>query len=360
MRRPNQTSWIGLSRDGGRNHPSGVNVHRTTDTGSLGHDRGRILKHHTPLLPTDWRDLEIDDFNGGITLWGAVPAIYDTTRRPMQRGIHVHARNHVHGPKVIDQTFKGVRLRRNGLPIDGVGISEREAVHFMISSVFCVRPVNVKCPNCGASHLDEGTASVTPTILRRCIRCHECFHSDSAVIANPVSNLQEQFGGRCEPPVESSHELVLQQSDFLGGIQIWGSNPAFFSTLSRPEQHGIHVHAFGKEDAEPRTDDTYSRVVIDGEILEADVVRLLMLQRVFPATRGRIVSSSCPKCGMRHVSRGVSSYTPEVMHTCDTCGTDFVPFCLGHGVVSNPVVNALKRITVHCVRTPQEHEFEFP
>lgn len=191
------------------------------------------------------------------------------------------------------------------------------------------------------------------------MRCQRSFQSESAVIANPVSSLQEQFGGQCETPVEASQSLELRQSDFLGGIQIWGSNPAFFRTFDRPEQHGIHVHAFENECAQPKIDDTFSRVVIDGEILEADVVRLLMLQRVFPPTRGRIISSNCPNCGAQNVSREVSAFTPKVKHVCETCGTGFVPRGLGQEVVSNPVVRALERIKGHCVRVPQDHEFDF-
>lgn len=36
--------------------------------------------------------LNLDRFAGGVALWGAVPPVYDTTRLPLDRGIHVHAR----------------------------------------------------------------------------------------------------------------------------------------------------------------------------------------------------------------------------------------------------------------------------
>lgn len=167
MHTDRQTSWIGPSRDGETNQPSGLGTPRAADTAYCDQDRGCTLGHNTPPLPMEWMDLEIDAYNGGIALWGAVPAIYDTTRWPMQRGIHVHARKDVHGPKVIDQTIRGVRLRRNGLPVDGVDVSDREAIYFMISSVFGFTPLNILCSYCGSPHLDEGTDSVTPSTHHR-------------------------------------------------------------------------------------------------------------------------------------------------------------------------------------------------
>ncbi len=35
------------------------------------------------------------EFTGGVALWGAVPPIYDTTKYPIDLGIHVHARSEV-------------------------------------------------------------------------------------------------------------------------------------------------------------------------------------------------------------------------------------------------------------------------
>src|SRR5947208_7795320 len=36
--------------------------------------------------------LDLNKYLGGVALWGAVPAVYDTTHLPMDRGIHVHTR----------------------------------------------------------------------------------------------------------------------------------------------------------------------------------------------------------------------------------------------------------------------------
>lgn len=45
------------------------------------------------------------DYPGGIALWGAVPAVYDTTEFPMDFGIHVHARKEVGGKNYLIRRF---------------------------------------------------------------------------------------------------------------------------------------------------------------------------------------------------------------------------------------------------------------
>src|SRR5260370_35457750 len=54
--------------------------------------------------------LELDpaDYPGGIALWGAVDAAYDTTSLKPESGIHVHARERSDGGKEIDDTFDAV------------------------------------------------------------------------------------------------------------------------------------------------------------------------------------------------------------------------------------------------------------
>src|SRR4029077_13173243 len=40
----------------------------------------------------DTMTLDCSKYPGGVALWGAVPAVYDTTTQPLDRGIHVHSR----------------------------------------------------------------------------------------------------------------------------------------------------------------------------------------------------------------------------------------------------------------------------
>jgi hypothetical protein len=89
-----------------------------------------------PISKEETLALNLDQFAGGVALWGAVPPIYDTTRLPLDRGIHVHAREVPGGDKVHDTTFRAVKVIGSKLPPNGLTISELDAVYYMVSRVF--------------------------------------------------------------------------------------------------------------------------------------------------------------------------------------------------------------------------------
>ena len=49
--------------------------------------------------------LDPTQYPGGIAIWGALPAVYDTSIAPQDSGVHVHARMVAGGEKSIDETF---------------------------------------------------------------------------------------------------------------------------------------------------------------------------------------------------------------------------------------------------------------
>ena len=102
---------------------------RTMTTEHITSADSRSLVGTLRFPSTDHLDLDLDVYRGGVALWGAVPAIYDTTCNQMDRGIHVHARTDRTGGKVIDQTFGGVTICGNGLPRKGIRISGMEAIY---------------------------------------------------------------------------------------------------------------------------------------------------------------------------------------------------------------------------------------
>ena len=57
-----------------------------------------------PIRADETFALDLDKYLGGVALWGAVPAVYDTTRQKMDRGIHVHTRLTPDCPKDTDWT----------------------------------------------------------------------------------------------------------------------------------------------------------------------------------------------------------------------------------------------------------------
>jgi hypothetical protein len=104
--------------------------------------------------------LDLDQYPGGIALWGAVPPVYDTTECDIDRGIHVHARAAAGESKSIDRSF--LRLRVIGKAFEGqeILISEVEAIYYMASSVFGYTTSPIACSYCGHLHLDKDFFSV--------------------------------------------------------------------------------------------------------------------------------------------------------------------------------------------------------
>jgi len=96
---------VGRRRDGGNRY--WCLAHKANATAKYGVAAPYCVAAHDAKIPPeqclnlDWRD-----YPGRVALWGSVPAVYDTTSRPMDRGIHVHARK-VAGPeKDIDWTYR--------------------------------------------------------------------------------------------------------------------------------------------------------------------------------------------------------------------------------------------------------------
>jgi len=95
------------------------------------------------------------------------------------------------------------------------------------------------------------------------VRCGKHFRDSEISIGNPILAVRDACGVKTHKPRLSKKKLDINQADFPGGIQIWGSNPAFIWTSDRNEEEGIHVHAFREPGNEPDLDDTYGEVTID-------------------------------------------------------------------------------------------------
>jgi hypothetical protein len=83
--------------------------------------------------------LNPEDYPGGIAIWGALPAVFNTSACPEEHnGVHVHARVSVGGPKHIDETFDIVRVQSQG--VDGhkrmFEINGEDAANYNISTIF--------------------------------------------------------------------------------------------------------------------------------------------------------------------------------------------------------------------------------
>jgi hypothetical protein len=298
-------------------------------------------------------ELDVDAFRGGIGLWGAVPPVYDTTRLPLDRGIHVHARRSENDSKEVDGTFSAVRLTGSKLPAEGLTISAVDAIYYMVSSVFGIRMRTVRCTYCTASHLDKDWFSVHPHQRHLCASCGRTFRDDARGVGNPIEGIRSEF--RANPPKTKSarRTLNVKQADYPGGIQVWGSNHALIWTGTSAEEEGIHVHAFKSATTIPDLDETYSRVIIDGISLDPMAVRYLMAQNAMPHLAGRVQPLSCSKCGNADLDRDVSGFTPQAVRKCTKCGSSVKSSTRLKNIIANPLVAQLEELSKKAVQSPQ-------
>jgi hypothetical protein len=300
-------------------------------------------------------NLDLAAYPGGVACWGAVPPVYDTTTLPLDRGIHVHARKKAGGPKEVDRTFRRVVL--NGGQRGTVNVEELDAVYYMVTSVFGYEMREVICTLCGHSHLDKDWFSVHGHKRHLCAGCGRQFRDAVVGIGNPIIGMREQLGLQRHKVKPSRKKLKIEQRDFPGGIQIWGSNPALLWTSESSEEEGIHVHVFAKDgDMEPYPDETYAEVIIDGVQLNPEMVRILMAQNALPHIKGRVTCKECPRCGKAQFATAHHAYTPAVDNVCSNCNAKFASSGRLRKTISNPLVAVLDGIAKLAPRPPRQHD----
>lgn len=335
---------VGKRRDGG--HRFWCLKHRADATAKYGVAAEQcVAASDSELAPEESTDLDLSAFGGGVGLWGAVPPAYDTTKRPLDRGVHVHARLQPGRAKFIDKTY-----RRLSIPVRGdlfssgwIDIDELDAINFMVSRVFGFDPMSVNCSLCGFPHLDRDWFAVHEHRRHLCHGCGRQFSDSISGIGNPLCAIRDQLGVKTRQPVPAPQSLPLRQSDYPGGIQMWGSNPAIIWTPTIDERDGIHVHGFKSEnDKDPALDGTFREVMIDDILLDPQQVRYYMAQRAMPHIEGRVVALSCPKCLDPHFDVGVDAYTPHLDHECKTCGHMFRAPTRVKNTIGNPFVAVRK------------------
>jgi hypothetical protein len=182
--------------------------------------------------------------------------------------------------------------------------------------------------------------------------CHNCDTVFRFLFAQALIHREEGKGRH----VSRRAELDIAQADFPGGIQIWGSNPAFLWTSDRSEEEGIHVHAFRESNDQPDLDETYGEVIIEGIKLDPLMMRVLMAQSALPSLKNRILSINCPSCGDGHFRVGESAFTPLPTHTCKRCAHEFSGSGRLRKTISNPLPSILALLANTAPGTPQQDE----
>lgn len=303
-----------------------------------------------------YRDIELSGalhldetrYPGGIALWGAVPAVYDTTNLPPELGIHVHAREQTGGEKEIDATFPAVIVhdKRDLFADRQIVITAETAVNYYLSRFIGQNIKHLFCTYCGELHLDAGYFAVHPHRRHLCHACGRYFHDEDRGISNPIDYVRKLRGDTDSNRklVGAKHPLEIKQADYPGGIQIWASNPAIVWTSEKAEEEGIHVHLYDAGRSEPVTDETFSAVRIDGIELNPRMVQCLMAQNAVGYLKGKLVSLDCPKCGRPHFDDVPLAFNPHKEHDCEHCGEKFATPGSRRLVVSNPLVATLEKL----------------
>jgi hypothetical protein len=345
---------VGKRRDGGTRY--WCLTHKADATAKYGR-RAMVCRaaHLPPISPHEILDLDLDQYPGGVGLWGAIPPVYDTTRLPLDFGIHVHARRDAEGDKGIDATYRAVRLIGHQLPTQGLLISEIDAVYYMVSSVFGFGMRDVRCTYCGYPHLDKDWFSIHPHGRHLCAGCGKNFRDSVVGIGNPIRATQETLGLLPRKPVQAAKALSLRQSDYPGGIQVWGSNAAIIWSSEKAEEEGIHVHAYKADGEIANPDDTFSNVEIDGVRLDPIMVRTLMAQNSLPHLEARVVPLKCSRCDRMEFSSGEQAFTPTVGRMCSKCQGELSGPTRLRRTIGNPLIAMLEQLSARAPRPPQKH-----
>ena len=346
---------VGKRRDGGTRY--WCLQHKADATAKYGRPAKTCRAAHIPPPGSkDTIEVNIDKYRGGVALWGTVPPVYDTTPLAMERGIHVHARTVLGGTKELDRTVRFVRIFGGGLPDEGILVSELDAIYYMVTAISGYRARHITCSCCGHAHLDQDWFSVHPHRRHLCAGCGRYFRDNETAIGNPICLLRDIYGIEARTPRTSQKKLDIRQADFTGGIQIWGSNPAFIWTSEFTEEKGIHIHAFYEGEVRPKLDETYSRVAIDGVNLDPEKVRILMAQATLPFLKNRILSINCPACGRAQFSVGELAFTPIALHRCKRCSHQFTSPGRLRKTIINPLPAILLQLAQKAPRQPQQHD----
>ena len=317
-------------------------THSAPAWGSRGEKLDRCPKASLLPLESEILPLNPEDFPGGVAFWGATAPLYDTTAgKNLERGIHVHARSGGGGQKIIDRTFPVVRIKLPSLfGGEYVEIDEQAAVAYMVCVLLGMPLTHLHCPRCGTIHLDAGEFSVRAHRKHQCGKCGREFFARQSGFSNPLVLIKEIYEDAAErQTIPANRKLVVQQKDFPGGIQIWGSNPAVLWTQHHQEESGVHVHCYN-EKGERAVDDTFDDVWVDGHFLDEEMVRYYMAQRDLAHLGKYLTTLYCSWCSQAHFDNGKNAVHPHREHVCEHCGSVFS----SRKAISNPLVDILKKL----------------
>ena len=219
-----------------------------------------------------------------VGVWCSMPAAVSTVEiKPRPPKIHVHVRPKAGEPKAIDRDFDAISVLYNqqlGLfdnpAISRVNITPPSAFEFVRALEARQAMDCVSCSHCGYPHLDLGDFARTPHRKHFCGNCgRDSTWSKEPIISTPLMPLHDRFAHnlRYETPDRS-----LDLDDFPDcSYTVWASTPAIVWTAKRPQEFGIHVHVHRGRDR--IVDDTFTEVILNGQLLERGALIEAMIGR---------------------------------------------------------------------------------
>jgi predicted RNA-binding Zn-ribbon protein involved in translation (DUF1610 family) len=270
-------------------------------------------------VPSD-RQLDLYFDEAEISVWGAlIPAIQIGEAHPERGNVHVHRRHRGDSSKDIDASYEIVRVHHGDKTVI---VESMAAVAYSISELAGQQVKAMTCPksSCGAVHIDEMKFATHPHRKHQCNRCGRNFWDKEAPsISNPLADASWYLG----VPVptrgeEVNRPLRLDRSDY-SSIALWPSNSAIITNSPRPEEIGVHVHAWDHAGNQV-IDETYSPVYLDGQPIDEPMLRALAVQRALAHTTP-IVNLACVNCGAAILSPSSGWVEPTTTHVCQACGT---------------------------------------
>jgi hypothetical protein len=139
------------------------------------------------------------------------------------------------------------------------------------------RPMScINCSHCGYPHLDLGDFARTPHRKHFCGNCgRDSTWSSGPIVSTPLKPLHDQYADslKYETP-----DRCLNLDEYEGcSYTIWASTPAILWTAKRPQELGIHVHVH--KEMERVVDETFGKVILNGETLERSALIQSMIDR---------------------------------------------------------------------------------
>ncbi len=262
--------------------------------------------------------VEVDLSVGEVAIWGEVRPAIAIGKVPIQSGgVHIHRRQNANGPKGLDDSYDIITVCGGGVTET---IEAMAARAFAISELTQQRVQPLTCPHCDEVHIDELRFATQPHCKHLCNSCGRNFRR-SPSISNPLGGLQARLGLSEPPPAQQVDRPLDISSQDYAGIALWPSNKAIISTMTRPEDKGIHVHAWS-DTGEIVIDETHSPVILDGEVIDEQTLRMMAVQRALAAEKTPIVALACTDCGHSILSPTEGWIDPTTRHTCNACGAE--------------------------------------